>query len=288
MTDAQLWYSHAVPDGAPETTSESTPAGPESTGARTLGDSPPETDTSTPAAARPPFLTDRMTALVEVVLCSGFPTQLAIGAVLGSFGLPSHDTNGQLSAAWVFTVLLLDTVAVVGLVFWFLRLHGERPRLVLLGQRSVSREALLGVPLALVAFVLVVVVMTVVRQTLPWMHNIARNPMQDLIGSAADAWGFAVVGVLGGGLREEIQRAFVLRRFEQYLGGAWVGLVLFSLAFGAGHMIQGWDVTLATASLGVLWGLVYLRRRSIAAPVVSHAGFNAVEVFRYTFFGLSA
>lgn len=288
MTDAQLWYSHAVSEGAPESVSERPPAGAGPAGAETLNGDLSQTETSTPAIPPAPPLADRVMALAEVVLCSGFPTQLAIGGALGVLGLRPFDPSGQLSATWVCAVSLLDTAAVVGLVFSFLRLHGEQPREVLLGRRAVGREALLGLPLVLVAFALVVVVVSLVRQLMPSLHNVARNPMQDLIRTSADAWAFAIVGILGGGVREEIQRAFVLRRFERYLGGAWIGLVLFSLAFGAGHVIQGWDVTIATASLGVLWGLVYLRRRSIAAPFVSHAGFNAAEVFRYTFFGLPA
>ena len=32
--------------------------------------------------------------------------------------------------------------------------------------------------------------------------------------------------------------------------------------------------------LGALWAVIYLRRRSSIAPVVSHAGFNSLEVIR--------
>jgi membrane protease YdiL (CAAX protease family) len=91
--------------------------------------------------------------------------------------------------------------------------------------------------------------------------------------------------VVGGGVREEVQRAFILHRFDGYLGGAWVGLVIFSVVFGAGHVIQGRDVALTTAALGIFWGVVYLRRGSIASSVVSHSGFNTAEIFRFALFG---
>ena len=84
-----------------------------------------------------------------------------------------------------------------------------------------------------------------------------------------------LVVVLAGGVREEVQRAFLLRRFEQWLGGGAVGLVVTSVLFGAGHRIQGLDAAVATGVLGAFWGLVYLRRRSVVAPVVSHAGFES-------------
>jgi membrane protease YdiL (CAAX protease family) len=77
-----------------------------------------------------------------------------------------------------------------------------------------------------------------------------------------------------------LQRAFLLRRFEQYLGGATIGVVVLSAGFGLGHAVQGWDAVITTGVLGALWAVVYLRRRSIVAPMVSHAGFNSLEVLR--------
>ena len=194
-------------------------------------------------------------ALVEVVLCSGFPTQVAIGGALGALGLHPLDRRRP-------------AVGDVGVCRLAARHRCRRGPGVLV-PATARRTAPPGAPGparrrprrsprvasgGCVAFALVVVVMSLVQRLAPWLHNVTRNPMQDMIRSAADAWVFAVVGVVGGGLREEIQRAFVLRRFEQYLGGAWVGLVLFSLAFGAGHVIQGWDVTIATAQLWAFCG----------------------------------
>ena len=102
--------------------------------------------------------------------------------------------------------------------------------------------------------------------------------MEALIQSPLDAFVFTVVAVVAGGLREELQRAFVLRRFEQHLGGGWLGLIVFSVAFGLGHYIQGWDAAIVTASLGAVWGAIYLMRRSVVSAMVSHAGFNVAEI----------
>ena len=85
---------------------------------------------------------------------------------------------------------------------------------------------------------------------------------------------------MAGGVREELQRAFLLQRFERHLGGAVVGVVVLSVAFGLGHLLQGWDAAIATGALGAFWAIVYLRRRSSVAPIISHAGFNSIEVFR--------
>jgi membrane protease YdiL (CAAX protease family) len=230
-------------------------------------------------------LAERLQAVLEVVICSGFPTQIAVAWVLALAGLAPFQPDGKLSPGYVFALSLLDAALLVALILSFLRAHGERPREVLLGERPVVGEALLGLPLAVPVFLLVVVALSVVRWLAPWMHNVPRNPLEGLIRTRLDAVAFGVVAVVGGGLREEIQRAFILRRFERHLGGGWLGVLLFSLVFGAGHTLQGWDVAIATACLGAFWGVVFLVRRSIAAPIVSHSVFNAAEIFRYTLYG---
>jgi membrane protease YdiL (CAAX protease family) len=228
----------------------------------------------------------RFGAFLEVAICSGFPTQIAVGSALALAGFRPLDAAGHLTRTWVMGLSLTDAALVIGLVLWFTHLHGERPRQVLFGWRPVAWEALLGLPLIAVVFAIVIVLMAGLHGLAPWTHNVARNPLQDMLRTPRDAWIFALVVIVSGGVREEVQRAFVLRRFEQYLGGAWIGLVLFSAAFGAGHVIQGWDVAVTVATLGAFWGVVYLRRRSIAAPVVSHAGFNLLEILRYTLYGV--
>jgi membrane protease YdiL (CAAX protease family) len=66
-----------------------------------------------------------------------------------------------------------------------------------------------------------------------------------------------------------------------WLGGPTVGLVVTSVGFGAGHLFQGVDAAITTGLLGALWAAVYLRRHSAAAPIVSHAGFDLVQIVPY-------
>ena len=244
--------------------------------------------TGPPGGARPPSRpVDRASALVEVAICSGFPSQIALTYLITLAGYSPFQAGGRLSLGYVGSLLLLDAAVLIGLIFWLLYLHGEHPRDMFLGTRAVRQEALLGVPLTIVVFGLMIVVLSLVQRLAPWLHNVAQNPLEQLIHSRRDAILLAAVATVGGGLREEIQRAFILRRFQQHLGGAWVGVVLFSVLFGAGHAIQGWDAAVTTATLGAFWGLVYLRRGSIVAPVVSHSGFNMAEIFGYLLQGAS-
>jgi membrane protease YdiL (CAAX protease family) len=216
--------------------------------------------------------------LFEVLLCSGFPTQLAIAGTFAALGQGAFDKNGSLTIRYVVGLSLVDAVVVVGLVLLFLAVHGERPRDVLLGDRPPAREAAAGIPMIVVALGIAITVVLVVRRFAPWLHTVENNPLQDLMKSPRDAWLFALVVVVAGGIREEVQRAFVLHRFEVWLGGDTTGLVISSVAFGAGHLIQGADAAIATGLLGAFWGFVYLRRRSAIAPIVSHAGFDLLQI----------
>jgi membrane protease YdiL (CAAX protease family) len=225
----------------------------------------------------------RVSAALEVILCSGFPTQIALGVVLAVAGLAP--TDGQLSLRYVSTLLLIDAVVVIALVVWLLRLHGEPVGAVLLGHGAIGRELLAGLPLSVAALGLMVAIAALIQTLAPWLHNVPTNPFENLIRTGRDAAIFVGVAGFAGGVREEISRAFVLRRFERHLGGAWVGLAVFSAAFGAGHIVQGWDAVIITGTLGAFWGAVYLTRGSVVAPVVSHVGFNTTEIIRFAVWG---
>jgi membrane protease YdiL (CAAX protease family) len=224
---------------------------------------------------------ERLRALAEVVLCSGFPTQVVILAVMGGLGMHLQTSSGGWSPLFVATLSMLDSVFVIGLVFLFLRAHGERARDALLGERPVWPEVLVGVTLLPVVFLLALLVLAILIAVAPQLHNVAHNPMQDLMQNPRDAAIFGIVVMIAGGVREEIQRGFILHRFRRYLGGGAVGVVVHSAIFGLGHVDQGWDATLTVGTLGAIWGTIYLLRRSIIAPMVSHAGFNLAQLVKF-------
>lgn len=235
--------------------------------------------------APPPVLRlERAAAALEVILCSGFPTQLVIIGLLSVAGIRPTVAGGAWSPRFVFALTLLDTVLLVGLVLFFIRSHGESARALLFGSRPLGREALLGLLIIPTSFAIVVVVLILVQLVAPSLRNVPHNPLQDLLKSPLDAVMFGFVVTVAGGVREEVQRGFILRRFEQYLGGGPLGLVIFSAVFSLGHFEQGHDVALATGILGFYWGAIYLRRRSILGPMIGHAGFDLSQVIKFVVF----
>jgi membrane protease YdiL (CAAX protease family) len=210
----------------------------------------PASDPEPPVAATAdgPTFSERATALLEVLLCSDYPTQFALAATFAAFGYGPLGPDGHLRVGYVVTLSFLDTALLLGLILVFLRTHGEQPREVFFGSRSVAREAAAGVPLTFVSLAIGIGMLALIKHFMPSLHTVEQNPLQELIRTPQDAWTFALVVVVAGGVREESA-----------------------------------DAAIATGALGAFWGVVYLRRRSIAAPIVSHSGFNLLQILQFTF-----
>jgi membrane protease YdiL (CAAX protease family) len=234
---------------------------------------------SLPVPSPPPIaVSQRFGALIEVVLCSGFPTQLFLIALLTAFGIRPIAANGKWSPVFISTLSLLDTVLVIALIVLFLSAHRERARDVFLGQRRVWSEIVLGIALLPLILIGAALMLKGLYQLVPQLRNVPENPFAKMLQTPRDVVIFGMVAMIAGGVREEIQRGFILHRFKHYLGGGAVGVLVYSVFFGLGHFEQGWDATVTVAILGAFWGTIYLVRGSIVAPMVSHAGFNLTQV----------
>jgi membrane protease YdiL (CAAX protease family) len=231
------------------------------------------------SAAEAPNCLPRWVAGLQALLVSGVPTQILVFSLLFFVvGLTYRGADGEISFAFFITLSLVDTLMVALLIQTFLRQSGESLRQVFLGRRPVRPDVIRGLALIPVVVLLVAAVVLAVRTVFPWMHTVETNPLEALMRTPLQAAIFVVVAVVAGGVREELQRAFILHRFDQRLGGIRLGLVLFTVLFGVLHLEQGADVAVAIGCLGLWWGILYIRHRSSVMPMVNHAGFNAVQV----------
>lgn len=229
-----------------------------------------------PSPSRP---LPRWLALLQTLLVCGIPTQVLVAVLLAVvFRMPFDPAN--LSFAFFATLSIVDTVLVLVLIRVFLAASGETPARVFLGDRHWRREALRGLLLLPAVFLGVTLIVLAVRALAPWMHNVERNPLENFMDTPLEAAAFVMIVIVAGGVREELQRAFILHRFEQRLGGAVLGLLLFSAAFGLLHIDQGYDSAVGIGLLGLLWGAIFIRRGSVVAPMVNHASFNVTQVLQ--------
>jgi membrane protease YdiL (CAAX protease family) len=136
---------------------------------------------------------------------------------------------------------------------------------------------------------IIFIVLNVVLPTA--LASVLRSPGNENVGSLTAlfrdpfhllAW--IPIGVIGGGVVEEVERAFILTRFEQWMGknGIFVGLVLSSAMFGVGHLYQSTATGISAAFSGLAFGLIYLRRRSGIEAAASHAFADVLGVIAAT------
>lgn len=112
----------------------------------------------------------------------------------------------------------------------------------------------------------------------------AQNPLLDVIRTPTDLTLFLMVSIFTGGIKEELQRAFILSRFRTHLGGAKMGLVLWSIFFGFGHYAQGAQAVVSATLFGFLFGSIYLVRRNLIAPMTAHALYDMSALLGFWFF----
>lgn len=220
----------------------------------------------------------KLPAIAQVIAVSGFPTQILVAAILIiGVGMAPYTADG-LSLQFIATVSFIDTALVALLILLFLRLSGEDSHTVFFGGRPIWPEFWRGLALVPVVFLIVTGIVAGLRYLAPWLNTVPENPLAAFMRNPFDAAIFAVVVVLAGGVREELQRGFILHRAEQKLGGAWAGNIVFGLIFGALHIDQGLDIALVIGLMGMGWGASFIRRRSVVAGMVNHAGFNGAMV----------
>jgi membrane protease YdiL (CAAX protease family) len=82
------------------------------------------------------------------------------------------------------------------------------------------------------------------------------------------------------GFSEELVRIFMLTRFEMVLGRAGLILVLIlnPITFGLAHLYQGMGGVVISGFSGLLFGLVYLRKRSAIEVMVSHTFYDLIGI----------
>lgn len=238
---------------------------------------PSESPFSTPP---PPQRRSQWLTWGEILLCSGYPTQLFLAFLLQVAGLPPLRGDGSLSAPFVFALSLIDTVLLLSLIMIFLVRRGEHPGRVFFGEKPVVPEVAAGVLSVPFVIAMVLGVSVLLHRYAPSLRTVPNNPLEGFLGTQTGFVMFLVVVIVAGGIREELQRAFLLHRFRGDLGQPWMGVFITSLAFGMGHTLQGLDVAVITGSLGALWGVMYLLRGSAVSTIVSHSLFNSSELVR--------
>jgi membrane protease YdiL (CAAX protease family) len=229
-----------------------------------------------------PIWPARLRAVFEIIMVSGVVSSLmaslVFAAIFGRNRLKLMETDTH----YLTTYLLFESA--VAFLILFILMKMRRETLPLLGwpRRRWKTHVLIGILAAPCLLIVSGAVVMAFQFFLP-KYALEKNPLMEMINSPWQLALFIITGIIAGGIKEELQRAFILNRFIRHLGGAWVGLAVWSLVFGAGHSAQGMQGVCAASILGLIFGILYLARGNLILPITAHAVYNTLSLLIYWF-----
>lgn len=184
------------------------------------------------------------------------------------------------SVRYVASLMLTEASITLPIIYILLRLRGQTLRSIGWWRGSFRRESVIGLAFLPVLFGSTIAISQFFQHVMP-EYLTQRNPLLEIVKTPSQLLLMMFSSLYVGGVKEETQRAFVLTRFEENLGGAIVGLIVWSLFFGYGHYIQGIDNAVAAGTLGLVFGLLFIWRRSVTGPIVAHAAYDILTLIVY-------
>ena len=221
----------------------------------------------------------RLLALIEVVIVAVGGSLLARN-VLQALGVPLDQVWEQTPTLFLF--MIVEATITLLLVLFFLRIGGEGLKSLGWRGKGLGTETAVGLACVPMLFGATLLVGVFFHVFLPNQVS-ESNPLLELVQTRSDLALFLISSIYVGGFKEEVQRAFVLGRFERFLGGLPTGLILWSIFFGGGHAVQGIDNAVGAGVLGLLFGVLYVMRRSVVAPIWSHALYDVITLGLFWF-----
>lgn len=230
---------------------------------------------------------EKLVASAEVLAVAflGLPIALFLNVLLAATYI---STSGQAALAQqntrvLFSLLFADALATVAIIWILQRARGKTLSQIGLLLTNYKNEIKIA-GLALAGLLGVTMASNLMfHHFLPsWVTR--ENELLALLQTPFDLGLFLVTSVCVGGFKEELQRGFILDRFDKKFGAAKLGLFLWSFVFGAMHLYQGADSAVTAGFLGLLLGSLYLSRRSLLAPMIAHSTFNIIMVLAVWFY----
>ena len=206
--------------------------------------------------------------------------------ILPSMALSFFAVNqGSLSFTLVASATILRDLGLVSLIFFFIWRNGEP--LSRIGWVFINRwkDVLLGMGL----FVPFFFGTNLLDQTLQAAgfsspstplpsYMVAKDAIQYLLAAAL----VAVVALT----EETVFRGYLILRLKTVTGNPFLAVLLSAVIFSIGHGYEGSAGVITVGFMGFVFGLVYLWRQSLAAPIVMHFLQDFIGIVIIPLFGL--
>ncbi|MFO7965853.1 MAG: CPBP family intramembrane glutamic endopeptidase [Desulfobacterales bacterium] len=164
--------------------------------------------------------------------------------------------------------MILSDLPLLSLVLFFIWRNGEPFLSIGFTFKNIWREAALGV----VLFIPIMLIMAAVEAALrAGGLSVPQTAPTFLVPSGTFQIGLAVVFLIVVAVSEEvIFRGYLIKRFASFSNSPIIALFISSAIFAVGHGYQRTGGMLGVGVLGLIFGVVYLWRRSLTAPIVMH------------------
>jgi membrane protease YdiL (CAAX protease family) len=172
-----------------------------------------------------------------------------------------------------FVVTAVSTIfrdlGLVALILFFLWRNGESVDHIGWTARNVWKEVLVGAGLFIPAFFFAGIVEQALRAA--GLSSPSAPAPSFLTPSGTFQFVLATILVIVVAIAEEtIFRGYLILRFESIARSPLSAILLSSLIFSLGHGYEGEVGVITVGLIGVIFGVVYVWRRSLVAPVTMH------------------
>ena len=214
------------------------------------------------------------------------PLKITIGLIVfyWIYSLLSAFTSEQVvppTVIEVFQKIIFLQLGFFALVFLLMKFGSVRFSDLGMGRDNMSKSIWIGAGWGLLAFVFINIGLNSLLQVvLPDTAETNGVDMTIYFEDSSYLIVWILLGIFGGGFVEELERIFVLTRFEDWMGkyGLYLALGVNVLVFAMGHLYQGTSGAISAGVSGLIFALVYLRKRSGIEAIACHATFDVVGI----------
>lgn len=175
---------------------------------------------------------------------------------------------------------LASGIFIVIIVTLLLRLGGEKYKDIGFDKQNIPKQLWIGIRFGVLIFILnSFFIGTIVDVLLP-KTSAEGIDMSNLFNNLYFLPVWIFIAIFKAGFSEELFRIFTLTRFEKCFGktGLLFALLLGSVIFGFGHLYQGAGGLIEATARGLLYALVYLRKRFALEAVFAHTTFDMINI----------
>jgi membrane protease YdiL (CAAX protease family) len=177
--------------------------------------------------------------------------------------------QGLLSFTLTAYATILRDLSLVSLIAFFLWRNGEALSKIGWIRKSVWSDVLLGVTLFVLMFLGAGLLQQVLKAV--GLSEPAAPLPRFLSARSGEQYVLAFVLVVVVAIAEEaIFRGYLILRLSSTTGSTTSAVILSSVIFALGHGYEGSAGVITVAYMGLFFAVVYVRRRSLVAPMVMH------------------